>query len=135
MHGTLPQNLSLEWPSVWGGTFLRKMKDSRSPGGGMDGTLPLNLSLRFRSSTRDCPTRSRPRSPSDLLGRSARARACRGAPGIGTASVSRAPFLFLFRFFSFSKVLSFSVTFPVLFRFFSFSDDFLFRSFPTRLAA
>ena len=35
-HGTLPQNLSLEWPSVWGGKslkFLRKMKDSRGPGG------------------------------------------------------------------------------------------------------
>ena len=36
MHGAMPQNLSLEWPSVWGGKslkFLRKMKDSRGPGG------------------------------------------------------------------------------------------------------
>ena len=35
-HGALPQNLSLEWPSVWGGKslkFLRKIKDSRDPGG------------------------------------------------------------------------------------------------------
>ena len=31
MHGAAPQNLSLEWPSVWGGKslkFLRKMKDA-----------------------------------------------------------------------------------------------------------
>ena len=36
MHGATPQNLNLEWPSVWGGKslkFLRKMKDSRGPGG------------------------------------------------------------------------------------------------------
>ena len=36
MHGAAPQNLSLEWPSVWGGKslkFLGKMKDSRGPGG------------------------------------------------------------------------------------------------------
>ena len=36
VHGAVPQNLSLEWPSVWGGKslkFLRKMKDSRGPGG------------------------------------------------------------------------------------------------------
>ena len=35
-HGAEPLSLSLEWPSVWGGKslkFLRKMKDSRSPGG------------------------------------------------------------------------------------------------------
>ena len=34
MHGAMPLNLSLEWPSVWEGKslkFLRKMKDS---GGG-----------------------------------------------------------------------------------------------------
>ena len=36
MHGAVPQNLSLEWPSVWGRKslkFFRKMKDSRGPGG------------------------------------------------------------------------------------------------------
>ena len=35
MHGAMPLNLSLEWPSVWGGKslkFLRKIKDSRGPG-------------------------------------------------------------------------------------------------------
>ena len=37
VHGAVPLNLSLDWPSVWGGKslkFLRKMKDSRGPGGG-----------------------------------------------------------------------------------------------------
>ena len=36
VHGAEPLILSLEWPSVWGGKslkFLRKMKDSRGPGG------------------------------------------------------------------------------------------------------
>ena len=36
VHGADSLNLSLEWPSVWGGKslkFLRKMKDSRGPGG------------------------------------------------------------------------------------------------------
>ena len=36
VHGAAPLNLSLEWPSVWDGKslkFLRKIKDSRGPGG------------------------------------------------------------------------------------------------------
>ena len=35
-HGAGSQNLSLEWPSVWGGKslkFLRKVKESGGPGG------------------------------------------------------------------------------------------------------
>ena len=45
-HGAISQNLSLEWPSVWGGKsfkFLGKMKDSRDPGGGTHGAMSQNL--------------------------------------------------------------------------------------------
>ena len=51
-HGALPQNLSLEWPSVWRGKslkLLRKMKDSRGPGGVVYGAMPQNLSLEWPS--------------------------------------------------------------------------------------
>ena len=36
VHSEPPQNLSLDWPSVWGGksfTLRGKMEDSRGPGG------------------------------------------------------------------------------------------------------
>ena len=48
VHGAMPQNLSLEWPSVWGRKslkFHRKMKDSGGPGGGGVFAPSQNLSL------------------------------------------------------------------------------------------
>ena len=48
IHGAMPQNLSLEWPSVWRGKslkFLREMKDSRGPGGWIPSATSQNLSL------------------------------------------------------------------------------------------
>ena len=48
VHGAMPLNLSLEWPSVWGGKslkFLRKMKDSRGPESEVHSGISLNESL------------------------------------------------------------------------------------------
>ena len=53
MHRAASQNLSLAWPSIWGGKslkFLREIKDSLGPGGGVprgfaESKLKLPLSM------------------------------------------------------------------------------------------